>query len=178
MRKKQLFQLLGVALAVIVPAGVIGQQALEFRAGEVLTATKLNELVSLATQATNAALEAQQSSASLRSELALGSYAAGAVAASALRIEAENCAATATGSSVDCTCRADEVAIGGGACTGSFCGLALEGEQVLGAALVESLNAERVGGSRNVWRLSCENLTTGARISCGTPHALCLRVSP
>jgi hypothetical protein len=176
--QRQTFQLAGVTLAVMVPAGVIAQQALEFRAGEVLTAEKLNELVSLATQATNAAREAQQSSASLRSELALGSYAAGAVSASSLRIETESCAATATGFSVDCTCGADEVAIGGGACTGSFCGLAQEGEQVLGAALVESLNAERVGGSRSIWRVSCENLTTGARIPCGTPHALCLRVSP
>jgi hypothetical protein len=87
------------------------------------------------------------------------------VAADSIRVAKDQC--TFVGNAYhDCSCKEDELAIGGGACTGPLC------NGIAGSALVETLWV-----SSRVWRVSCEN-STGGRIACVSAHVVCLRVAP
>ena len=76
-----------------------------------------------------------------------------------VRIESENCQTTAPNS--DCTCKENEVAIGGGVtATGGA------------VALVENRSQ-----SVRTWRLGCET-TDNLRVECTSPQVVCLRIAP
>jgi hypothetical protein len=91
------------------------------------------------------------------------------VAASAVRVERTCTLKGEANNSTHhyCTCAKDEVAIGGGACSGTFCTAATD-------ALIGS---ERVDVDPRSWAVSCRN-NAGVRVVCASPHAICLKVAP
>jgi hypothetical protein len=91
------------------------------------------------------------------------------IAATAVRVERTCTLKGEANSSTHhyCTCAKDEVAIGGGACSGTFCTAA-------GDALIGS---ERVDVDPRSWAVSCRN-NAGVRVACASPHAICLKVAP
>jgi hypothetical protein len=86
------------------------------------------------------------------------------VAAGSVRMENMNCAYNTTSAATDCTCKANEIAIGGGGYSGA-----------LASSLCESRNLGAVNpGSQNIWRVSC--VQNGGRVQCALPFAICLAV--
>jgi hypothetical protein len=80
---------------------------------------------------------------------------------SAVRVETANCTEVTGDHAVDCTCNPTEVAISGGAVSGSP-------NNMLNA----SQAGPSFGESAQVWRVSCVD-PTGARVACGAPFAVC-----
>jgi hypothetical protein len=166
MLKSKLVQATSIVLAIAVPATVVAQQLYTFQDGEVLSAQKLNRVLETAAGAASDAADALDAVERLRDE-------SDTAVALTVRVETANC--SSSDFLTDCTCAGNEVAVGGGACTGNACALA---PGAVGTALVESLNLASIGESARSWRVSCESTVNGARVACGTPHAVCLRVAP
>jgi hypothetical protein len=83
-------------------------------------------------------------------------------AALPLRVELANGAQCAVSADVsDCTCPNNSVPVGGGAAAGGDANV-LNASQALPAA------------SPTFWRTACANTTTGARVTCVAPFAVCL----
>lgn len=70
---------------------------------------------------------------------------------------------TYSGGYTDCVCGDNEIAMGGGACTGKLCDAA-------GSSIVETSQVKP-----NTWRISCEN-SVGERQPCNGTHAICMKV--
>jgi hypothetical protein len=89
---------------------------------------------------------------------------ASSMATASVRVATGTACATDCGNGCfDCTCQSNEVAISGGAFAGQ--GDSINGNQ----------QGTSYGGSLQTWRVSCVD-STGARVACADPFAVCLRV--
>jgi hypothetical protein len=110
-----------------------------------------------------AADNATNATSATTAQAAASATAATAMTSGSIRLENSNCTAAA-GTAVDCICRANEVAISGGAYSG-----------MLGNSLNASQFGPSYGGSTQTWRISCVD-PSGNRAQCAQPFAICLAV--
>jgi hypothetical protein len=171
----------GIPAAVVAGLGAIAYASvpISFIAHGPLTAADLNAdfnsldgrvslletLVPNATHAVSAdsAANATHAASADSATNAMTAATATSVAHDSVRIETTSCVQVDLGGgpATRCTCGANEVAISGGAYSGSP-----------GNMLNDSLN---LGGTGQVWEVSCVN-PSGTRVTCSMPSAMCLRV--
>ena len=105
------------------------------------------------------AVEAERSSTDAQAERAA------ALTSTVVRQETSSCSLEpGSAMATDCVCRADEVAISGGACAGLF---SLDPPGRLSVS-------ERVDS--RTWRVGCQN-GSGSTVPCVNPFVVCLRVA-
>jgi hypothetical protein len=167
-RLKRALLLLGVPAAVIVALGAIAYASVPvaFTKNAPLKADDLNtDFQSLDSRVT--ALETTVAASHVATaDRATSAAFASAVAAGSVRVETTNCTPMYPGTAApttDCSCNANEIAIGGGAWSGAVTG-----------TLNESRNLGSSGQAATTWRVSC--IQNGARTLCSEPFAICLAV--